>query len=72
MIDKVNSHPVYGNEHISLMARSGRKDLVTDEHARLLAEAKASQEHDETLIAAANIEYDKMKAAKLKDLEKEA
>jgi hypothetical protein len=68
-IDMVNTHPVYGNEFISLMSRSGRKDLVKIEMERLKAEIDAK---NEKTIAEATVTYEAAKAQKLKDLEKEA
>lgn len=71
-IDKVNAHPVYGNEFISLMSRTGRKDLVKLEHEKMILIAKAEQEKNMKTIEEATKTYDEMKAQKLKDLEKEA
>ena len=71
-IDMVNSHPVYGNEFISLMSRSGRKEDVKKEMDRLIEVAKAEQAHLKEVSDAAQVTYEEMKAQKLKDLENEA
>ena len=71
-VNMVDSHPVYGNEFISLMSRSGRKDLVKREYERLIEEKRASQAKTDEVVKNATQTYEEMKKQKLKDLENEA